>query len=90
MEEVIKNEIATCLRPDYPLGKFLYLGMARKNGRKVCVAVAYKMNYCIKKLDQFLSEDTSLELDHISKIRVGELKACTKFKITKPYNKYYL
>lgn len=90
MEENIKREIAINTELSYKLGSYLYMGMAIKNNQKVCVAVAYRINYCIKKIDQFLNLDPKLQFVHISKIKVGELKACEKFHISQPYSKYYL
>ncbi len=89
METLIKEEIAMNYADSYQLGSYLYLGMANKNQKKVCIAVAYRLNYCIKKIDEFLALDPEIDFLHISKIKIGETKACQKFKPSNPLNTYY-
>lgn len=90
MEKKITNEIEFNNQKNYELGKYLYLGMALKNNKKVCIAVAYKLTYCVKKIDEFIQQDADLKLLHVSKIKTGELKACEKFQFKNPLTNYYL
>ncbi len=85
----IRKEIEWNGQSDYQLGSCLYMGMAYKNDRKVCISVGYTLSYCIKKADQFLSADTDLSFSHVSKIIIGEKKACKKYFPQKPLNQYY-
>ena len=89
MENLILEEIAFNHTTSYPLGKYLYLGMAKKQDKKVCISVGYKLDYCIKKVDEFLALDSDIVFSHISKIKVGELKACQKFYINTSLKNYY-
>lgn len=89
MNELIQQEIQINRAPNYQLGSYLYLGMALKNNKKVCISVGYKIDYCIKKIDEFMALDPSLQFCHISKIKTGALKACQKFTLSKPYKNYY-
>jgi len=52
--------------------------------------VAYKLTYCVKKIDEFIQQDADLKLLHVSKIKTGELKACEKFQFKNPLTNYYL
>ncbi len=74
---------------NFKLGATLYLGMALVKGKKVCIAVAYKIQYCIKKIDQFTALDPNITFVHISKVKTGQLKANCKFYIDKPLKTYY-
>ncbi len=90
MEHYIAREIELNNQSSFTLGSYLYMGMALKKNKKVCISVAYRIDYCIKKIDEFMSLDDDIVFIHISKIKTGELKAIDKFNITKPYTKYYL
>lgn len=75
----IQQEIELNQHPNYQLGSYLYMGMALKKGKKVCIAVAYTLSYAIKKSKEFLDLDRDLCFEHISKVKVGEKAACCKF-----------
>ncbi|MFV0540060.1 MAG: hypothetical protein ACK5MZ_02330 [Aestuariibaculum sp.] len=88
--QIILNEIAQNEQENYKLGSNLYLGMAQIKDKKVCIAVAYKIKYCIKKIDQFIALEPNVSFSHISKIKTGETKANSKFYVDKPLKFYYL
>lgn len=85
----ILDEIKFNTYTDYKLGDWLYLGMAEKNGKKICISVGYTLNYCIKKSNEFLELDDDISFLHISKIKTGEKTACDKFYFQKPLKQYY-
>lgn len=89
MKDIISDEIEFNNHISYQLGSYLYMGMAIKKEKKVCIAVAYKIDYCIKKIDEFLSIDSDITFSHINKIKIGETKSCQKFYIDKPFKTYY-
>lgn len=78
--EIIK-EITNCARGDFRLGEYLYMGMAMVKGHRVCISVAYKIDYCIKKALQFTKKVPDIEFTHINKVKTGELEACQRFDI---------
>lgn len=88
-ENQIQDEIEFNKLPGYQLGSYLYMGMAYKNEKKVCISVGYTLSYSIKKVDEFLSTDPELAFSHISKIITGKKIACKKFYPGKPLNQYY-
>lgn len=85
----IQKEFEMNRMPDYRLGSYLYMGMARKKGKKVCISVAYTLIYCFKKADEFLKLDPELSFYHVSKIQVGQKVACEKFYPEEPLSDYY-
>lgn len=89
INNIIQKEIELNQQPDYKLGSCLYMGMAYKKDKKVCISVGYTLSYCIKKTDEYLSVDSDLSFCHISKIITGEKIACEKFYPENPLKKYY-
>lgn len=79
--EEIQNEIDLLQNEDFILGEYIYMGMGLVNEHRVCISVAYKINYCIKKALQFLENDKNVAFTHINKVKVGELEACKKFEV---------
>lgn len=79
--EEIQNEIDLLQNEDFILGEYIYMGMGLVNEHRVCISVAYKINYCIKKALQFLENDKNVTFTHINKVKVGELEACKKFEV---------
>ncbi|MDD3771019.1 MAG: hypothetical protein PHC38_00015 [Weeksellaceae bacterium] len=79
MNSKIQKEIEFNQQADYKLGSYLYMGMAFKKNKKVCISIGYTLNYCIKKADEYLNLDSDLSFCHISKIITGEKIACEKF-----------
>jgi hypothetical protein len=62
------------------IGEYIFMGMADCNGRRVCISVAYKLDYCVKKAIQFEQASNGLvSLLKVNKVRVGELEAETSF-----------
>jgi hypothetical protein len=56
------------------------MGMGCVNGHRVCMSVAYKIDYCFKKAIQFERASQGLvKFDKINKVKVGELEAETSF-----------
>ena len=62
------------------LGDYIFMGMGKCGGQTVCMSVAYKIEYCIKKAEAFekLSNDI-VKFTKINKVRVGELEAKESF-----------
>lgn len=79
--EEIQKEIDLLQNEDFILGEYIYMGMGLVNEHRVCISVAYKINYCIKKALQFLENDKNVTFTHINKVKVGELEACKKFEV---------
>lgn len=70
------------------LGEYIYMGMGRCNGHTVCMSVAYKLDYAVKKALQFeraLKQHEALKdmsptiFYKVNKVKVGELEAETSF-----------
>lgn len=68
------------------IGEYIYMGMGKVNGQRVCMAVAYKLDYCVKKALQFeaaLQSETGgygrVFFDKVNKVKVGCLEAETEF-----------
>ncbi len=49
---------------------------------KVCLSVAYKVDYCLRKAREFEKLDENVTFTHISKVKVGELEKCKKIRIS--------
>lgn len=88
-EEAICREVQFNTNKEYQLGSYLYMGMALKNGKKVCISVGYTITYCIKKVNEYLQLDGDMQFAHVSKIRIGEKNACQKFYPTENLKRYY-
>jgi hypothetical protein len=59
------------------LGQYIYLGMGECNGIKVCISVAYKIDYCMQKAKDFVNASNDFIVFHkINKVKVGELIKC--------------
>lgn len=76
--EEIQEEIDWLQSENFKLAEYIYMAMAKVNGHTVCIAVAYKINYCIKKALQFCENDAQINFTHINKVKVGELERCKK------------
>jgi hypothetical protein len=64
------------------LGEYIYIGMGKvkANGHRVCMSVAYKLDYCVKKAVQFeRAVDYTVIYDKVNKVKVGNLEAETSF-----------
>ena len=81
--EDIKEEIKNVYSGDFVLGESIYMGMGKANGRTVCIAVAYKIDYCFKKATQFEEDVPTVTFTHINKVRVGEMAPSIRFDIEK-------
>ena len=82
----IKKEITLCKKEDFKVGEYLYMGMAKLNGKDntVCISVGYKIDYCIKKGKQFVKLNkapNNLVFYKINKVKIGELESCEEFKL---------
>ncbi len=62
------------------LGDCIYMGMGKCKEQTVCMSVAYKIDYCIKKAKQF-EELVGGEVTFykVNKVKVGELEAQESF-----------
>ena len=55
------------------LGDYIYMGMGKCKGETVCMSVAYKVDYCIKKARQFEELSNGItKFKKINKVKVGE------------------
>lgn len=79
--EEIQKERELNSREDFKLGEYIYMGMGFVGEHRVCISVAYKIGYCVKKSMQFIMADPNVKFTHINKVKVGELEACQKFEI---------
>ena len=79
MTPEIIDEIQFTRSENFHLGEFIYMGMGKVKEQTVCIAVAYKIDYCIKKALQFEEADSNVIFTHINKVKVGELDRCRKF-----------
>lgn len=62
------------------LGEYIYMGMGVANNHRVCMSVAYKIDYAVKKAIQFENATNRLVIfDKVNKVKVGELEAETSF-----------
>lgn len=77
----INKELQLKNHPDYPIGKYLYMGMGLCKDHRVVISVAYKIDYCIKKAIQFLKVEPNVTFTHINKVLVGETTHCNQFII---------
>ena len=62
------------------IGEYIFMGMGKCNGETVCLSVAYKIDYCVKKAVQF--EKLANGIVHfykVNKVKVGQLEAETSF-----------
>ena len=57
------------------------MGMALVGSHRVCISVAYKIDYCLKKAKQFLEVDENIHFTHINKVKIGEKEAMQRFVI---------
>ena len=79
MTPEIIDEVQFTRSLEFRLGEYLYMGMGIVKNQRVCIAVAYKIDYCIKKALQFEEADSNVIFTHINKVKVGELERCRKF-----------
>lgn len=77
----IQNEINRIDTPSFKLGEYIYMAMGLVGDHRVCIAVAYKIDYCIKKALQFVEADSNIVFTHINKVKVGETQAYERFEI---------
>lgn len=78
----IAQEIDYIASDDFHLGEYIYMAMGLVNDHRVCIAVAYKIDYCIKKALQFTEQDQNITFTHINKVKIGELEATQQFNIS--------
>lgn len=82
MTQEILQEREKCLSPDFQLGEHIYMGMGLVNDHRVCLSVAYKIDYCYKKAQQFVAQaPDTVAFTHINKVKVGETQACRRFEL---------
>lgn len=81
LTDEIQKEIELIDAPEFQLGEYIYMGMALVGTHRVCISVAYKINYCIKKALQFAERDPNVTFTHINKVKIGETEACQRFEI---------
>ena len=75
----IAQEIQLIDTDYFTLGEYFYMAMGLVGNHRVCIAVAYKIDYCIKKALQFVEADPFVTFTHINKVKVGETTAERRF-----------
>lgn len=80
MSPQILEEVQYTKSKDFHLGEYIYMGMGLVNGHRVCISVAYKIDYCIAKAIQFENVDNQVFFTHINKVKVGHLERCKKIE----------
>ncbi|WP_374445561.1 hypothetical protein [Epilithonimonas sp.] len=78
MNSDIILEIEQSKSDNFQLGEYIYMGMGLTQGHRVCMSVAYKIDYCIKKAKQFEEINNDVTFTHINKVKVGELERSKK------------
>jgi hypothetical protein len=48
MNSDIISEIEHSKSDNFQLGEYIYMGMGLTRGHRICMSVAYKIDYCIK------------------------------------------
>ena len=76
----INQEIHLIDTDYFTLGEYIYMAMGLVKNHRVCIAVAYKIDYCIKKALQFAEVDPAITFTHINKVKVGETEAQKRFE----------
>ncbi len=66
---------------EFIVGEYIYMAMWLVGDHRVCIAVSYKIDYCIKKATQFFEADPNVRLTHINKVKIGELERMKKFEL---------
>ena len=67
---------------DFVVGEYIYMAMGLVKDHRVCIAVTYKIDYCIQKALEFCEVDPNVTFTHINKVKVGELERCQKFSLS--------
>ena len=61
-------------------GEYIFMGMGKCKNETVCMSVAYKIDYCIKKAKAFEKLSNGIAtFTKINKVKVGELEALESF-----------
>jgi hypothetical protein len=81
MNAEILKEVQYTHTEKFHLGEYIYMGMGLVNQQRVCISVAYKIEYCIKKARQFEIANENVIFTHINKVKIGELERCKKFEL---------
>lgn len=76
IQELLKNTSSS-----FKLGEYIYMGMGKVGNHRVCLSVAYKIDYCMKKAQQFEKADPNVVFTHINKVLVGSLSPCQRFEL---------
>lgn len=62
------------------LGDYIYMGMGKCKEQIVCMSVAYKIDYCIKKAKQFEElVGGEVRFYKVNKVKIGKLEAQESF-----------
>ena len=62
------------------LGDYIYMGMGKRKEQTVCMSVAYKIDYCIKKAKQFEElVGGEVRFYKVNKVKIGKLEAQESF-----------
>ena len=77
------DEINRINSPEFKLGEYIYMGMAKVKDHTVCISVGYKIDYCLKKAKQFQSLVNGVYFYKINKVKIGDLEQCDELIIEK-------
>lgn len=77
----IEKEIKYNYSKEFKKGAYIYMGMGVANNHCVCISVGYKIDYCLKKAEEFTEAAPNVTFAHINKVKVGEAEPCEKFII---------
>ena len=76
----INQEIHLIDTDYFTLGEYIYMAMGLVKKHRVCIAVAYEIDYCIKKALQSAEVDPAITFTNINKVKVGETEAQKRFE----------
>ena len=68
------EEVEWSCGDSYKQGKYCYMAMVLDKGVRRTIAVAYNLDYCLKKAYSFVKEHPELVFTHINKVLWGETK----------------
>ena len=71
------EELELTKQKDFILGEYIYMGMGKCNGVTVCMSVAYKIDYCVRKARGFEDNANGIVIFcKVNKIKAGESEKC--------------
>lgn len=77
----LDKELEFCNNENFKIGEYIYMGMAKINEKTVCISVGYKIDYAIKKAQEFAQLINKINFYKVNKVKVGELQPVDSFII---------